>query len=1090
MEIELGRGAVNSLRKLSVIRYLTYAALTLLLSLGAAPRSSAAQESSPDWKTITDKLNAITMIPLTDWKIHPADGGQYEAPHVDDSAWLAYTAKTQWTTGSVWLRRWIELPELLNGYDIKGAKLVLRWSIGGESTVLLTAYVNGIQVGVGEDEGSLTIVPSAQPGAKLLLALRVQVLPGRSSVQRAQIEITPAAGRPDPKFLLDECESAQNIIDAFPGQKAERSAYVQAALGAIHWDALKSGDQGAFDDSLRAAQQKLEPLRPWLKTFTIHATGNTHIDMAWLWPRSETEEAVRSTFTSVLELMQEFPNLTFTMSTAQAYQWIQEKYPDLFAQIKQRVKEGRWEPIGGMWVEPDLNMPSGEAIVRQLLLGTRYFQKNLGVKITVGWNPDSFGYNWQLPQIYKKSGMNYFVTQKLRWNDTTHFPWNLFWWESPDGSKIITYFPHDYVNQIEPLKMSRDLADFEERDHYPVMMHLYGIGDHGGGPTRSMMEEAKPWADPSAIFPKIEFGTAQSYLDTVGSEVAAGKLKLPTWDSELYLEFHRGVYTSQSETKKNNRRNETLLLESEKFSSLASLFGQEYPQAGFESAWKKLVFNEFHDILSGSGIHVVYVDATRDHREIRRFGRDARRMALDELAAHANTSGAGEPVIVFNPLSWTRTDVAEAEVQFPHPVKDVEVRGASGKPMLSEVTWRDAATNRLRVRFIAEDVPSIGYEVFHVVPVEHAPRLVSPLVAKGFTLENEFVRVTVDPKTGCMTSLVDTIHNLNVLAPGACGNLLQTFVDKPKQWDAWNIDADYVNHELHTMQLEEVKLIESGPVRAVIRVVKKFQHSTFTQDITMYPHVPRVDVRMSADWHEQHILLKAAFPVAAKSDWATFEIPYGTIERPTTRNTPAEKAKFEVPALRWGDLSDEKQGLSLLNNCKYGYDAKGNVLRLSLLRAPTWPDPTADQGFHTFTYSLYPHAGTWREADTMRQGYDLNTPFLAVATEAHPGPLPASHSFVSIEPANLAVTAIKKAEDDNSLIFRFYEFKGKRVNALLRLPPGATQAWETNLMELPEKELPITDGEIVLPTGPYSIQSVKVSFRMPGEEPGASSTGK
>lgn len=1060
----------------AIVRNIIRAAIACALFFVAPLKMTAAQQSAPDWKTIVGQLNSISIIPLTDWKIHSADGGRWEAPDADDSGWQAYTAKTEWTAGSMWLRRWIELPERLNGYDIKGARLELRWSIGGESTVLLTAYVNGTQVGVGEDEGLLSIVPSAQPGGKILLALKIQVLPGHSSVQQAQIELTPAPGRPDPKFLLDECEAAQNIIGAFPDQQAERSAYIQAALGAVKWDALKTGDQTAFDDSLRAAQEKLEPLRPWLKTFTIHAAGNTHIDMAWLWPLSETEEAVRSTFTSALELMQEYPNLTFTMSTAQAYAWIQEKYPDLFAQIQERVKEGRWEPIGGMWVEPDLNMPSGEAIVRQILLGKRYFQKNLGVDITVGWNPDSFGYNWQLPQIYKKSGINYFVTQKLHWNDTTHFPWDLFWWESPDGSKIITYFPHDYVNQIEPLKMSRDLADFETRDHYPMMMHLFGIGDHGGGPTRSMMDEAKPWADPNAIFPKIEFGKAQPYLEQVGADVAAGKVKLPTWDSELYLEFHRGVYTSQSETKKNNRHNETLLEESEKFSSLASLFGHEYPQAGFESAWKKLVFNEFHDILSGSGIHVVYVDATRDHEEVRRFGRDARRSALEELTAHANTEGAGVPVIVFNPLSWRRTDVVEAEVQFPRPVKDVEVLSAAGRQMLSEVTWTDAATNRLRVRFIAEGVPSIGYEVFHVVPVERAPRMASPLTAKGFTLENEFVRAAVDPKTGCMTSLVDKMHKLDLLAPNACGNLLQTFVDKPKQWDAWNIDPDYEDHKWDLTQPEEVKLVESGPVRAVIRVVKKFQHSTFTQDITMYPHVPRVDVRMSADWHEQHIMLKVAFPIAAQSDSATFEIPYGTIERPTTRNTPEEKAKFEVPALRWGDLSDAKQGMSLLNDSKYGYDAKGNVLRLTLLRSPTWPDPVADQGYHTFNYSLYPHPGTWKDGDTMRQGYELNAHLIAVAAAAHAGPLPASYSFVSIEPENLAVTAIKKTEDDNGLIFRFYEFAGKQVNARLRLPAGAIQAWETNLMEAPEKELPIANGEVVLPTGPYSIQSVKIDF--------------
>ena len=495
------------------------------------------------------------------------------------------------------------------------------------------------------------------------------------------------------------------------------------------------------------------------------------------------------------------------------------------------------------------------------------------------------------------------------------------------------------------------------------------------------------------------------------------------------------------------------------------------------AAWKKVLFNQFHDVMAGSGIHPVYVDATRDHEEVRRIGNEALAGALAELADRADTSGEGVPVVIFNPLNWTRTEGVEVEVQFPKPVTGIEVIGAGGKPAFAEIVAQDAATHRVRVRFVAEEVPGIGFLVFRLFPAASGlRRLASPLVARGDTLENEFVRVRVDQKTGCIVSLFEKLHQRELIAPSGCGNLLQAFVDKPKEWDAWNIDADFENQKWDLLDAQEVKLIESGPVRAVIRVVKKFQSSTFTQDITLYAGVARVDVRMSADWHERHILLKVAFPVAVESDFATFEIPYGTIQRPTTRRTPDERAQFEVPALRWADISNEREGLSLLNDSKYGYDAKGNVLRLSLLRSPVWPDPEADQGLHEFTYSLYPHALFWGDADTMHQGYELNTPLLAVVTTAHPGSLGPSHFFAGLAEDNLALTAIKEAEDGAGLIFRFYEFAGKKADAHLQLPPGATQAWETNLMEVVQRELPLQNSEVDLPVGPYEIKTIKVKF--------------
>jgi len=365
----------------------------------------------------------------------------------------------------------------------------------------------------------------------------------------------------------------------------------------------------------------------------------------------------------------------------------------------------------------------------------------------------------------------------------------------------------------------------------------------------------------------------------------------------------------------------------------------------------------------------------------------------------------------------------------------------------------------------------------------------STLQATPDTLENEFVRVKIDPRTGCMTSLFDKRHNQEALAPAetdtggpkdrVCGNLLQAFVDKPKRWDAWNIDADFEQQHWDLDQADEVKLLESGPLRAVIRIKKHFQNSTFIQDVTLYPASPRVDVNMQVEWHEKHVLLKVAFPLSAHSDKATYEIPYGTVERPTTRNTPAEKAQFEVPAMRWADISDGKHGLSLLNNCKYGYDAKGNVLRLSLLRSPEWPDPHADEGHHEFTYSLYPHEGGWREALTVRQGYELNYKLLDMQSEKHDGALPAEHAFIEVKAENVVLTAMKKAEDDDSVILRFYEWAGRETDVKIQLPPGAESAQDADLMERPIGELALQGDAVTVHTKPYEIKTVKVRFSLP-----------
>jgi alpha-mannosidase len=753
-----------------------------------------------------------------------------------------------------------------------------------------------------------------------------------------------------------------------------------------------------------------------------------------------------------------------------------------------------------MWIEPDLNMPDGESQVRSLLLGKRFFQKQYGVDVRIGWNPDSFGYNWQLPQIYKRSGVDYFVTQKMTWNDTNQLPFKLFWWESPDGSKVLTYFPHDYANDnLNPVRLTADLAQARQRaPGMEEMMDLYGIGDHGGGPTRAILDEGEHWERPDAIMPKMQFGLAQPFFTHAEQNLAAdstewnyasiakgyrfpqpeqGKIAIPTWKDEMYLEFHRGVFTTQADHKRNMRESEEQALNAEKYASFAWLDGDAYPNAQLTDAWKKITFNDFHDLAAGSGIGIIYKEAQDDFDQVRRATNEISAKALDTLAARVNTRGAGEvPVLVFNPLAWPRSGVVPVDVQLPEAsANGVSVMDAHGRALPAAVLSSDAKTNSYKLLVDVKNVPSMGYEVLHVTA--GAKPFVSDLKASGTTMENAALRVVVDPATGCITSLFDKSANFESLAKDACGNQLQTFKDTPKDYDAWNIDPGTLDHMTPIETVDSVALVEKGPMRAIIRVSRTWQSSKFVQDITLYAGADTVHVVNDIDWHETHVLLKAAFPLAASGPMATYEIPYGSIQRPTTRNNTWEQARFEVPAMRWADLGDSEHGFSLINESKYGYDAKDNVLRLSLLRSPTWPDAEADRGHHHFGYALYPHAGSWKQARTERAGYEYNYHLQAMQVESHTGTLPAEHSYLSVAPENVVLTAVKKAEDDNGLIFRVFEWAGKSSEVTFTASPGATAATETDLMEKTiGPPLALSDDKVKIPIHPYEILSLRVDY--------------
>ena len=1058
---------------------------------------------SPAEQATLDRLNALQNLPDGPWRFHAGDVAHGESPALDDSGWQTMSAKSKAGKEAVWYRRTIEIPADLHGYDLTGVDVSFRFRAYANGPMPEILYFNGRRVALGDDLEQIELFQNAKPGEKVLVAVKLLPTVDEKTFDHVEMKITFAPSRPNPETLREELVSASYLVPTLaPGSTADAQT-LRNSIAAVDLKALDRKEQASFDRSLKKAQTSLESLRPLLQTATFHLTGNSHIDAAWLWPWTETVDVVKRTFGTAAQLMNEYPTYTYTQSAAVYSQWVADKYPTMNEQIKQRIAEGRWELVGGMWLEPDLNMPDGESLVRQLLIGQSTFQKLYGKTTRIGWNPDSFGYNWQLPQIYKRSGIDYFVTQKMTWNDTNQLPFKLFWWQSPDGSKVLSYFPHDYANDnLDPVRLSRDMVTTRERSPgMTEMMDLYGVGDHGGGPTRAMLDQGLEWMQPDKVIPKEQFGTAQPFFSKVEAQVApdsptwnyvslakgnatlpapsAGQISIPTWNDELYFEYHRGVMTTQADHKRNMRDSEEWVLNAEKYASLAWLGGQSYPATRLTDAWKHVLFNQFHDLAAGSGIGIIYKEAQKDYDQVRWSTDEITEASLKQVAAGVDTrTKEGVPVLVVNPLVWQRSGLAEVSVQMPTGSgEDVTVYDGKNHVVPSQVLSSDPRTHSHKLLIEPDAVPSMGYQVLHAVDGKHA--FPTDLKSTGNTIENAALRITVDPQTGCITSLFDKKSNFETLQQGGCGNELQAFKDTPKDYDAWNIDPgtlDVAPTVLHTV--DAVKLVEQGPLRSVIRVTRSWQSSKFAQDIILYAGADHAVVANDIDWHETHVLLKASFPLAAAGPMATYEIPYGTIERPTTRNNSFEKAKFEVPAMRWADLGDGAHGFSLINNSKYGYDAVGNQLRLTLLRSPTWPDPDADRERHHFSYALYPHAGTWQAAATVQHGYNFNYALKAMQVEAHAGERKPEASFASVESSNVVVTAIKKAEDSDALIVRFYEGAGKSGNVTFTVPAGATGASVVNLMEKPEgTTLSVREDKVSVPVTPFQIQTVRINYK-------------
>ena len=809
-------------------------------------------------------------------------------------------------------------------------------------------------------------------------------------------------------------------------------------------------------------QERLGAVLPDPEAGRVFLTGHTHIDTAWLWTLEETIRKTARTFATACRLMERYPDFRFSCSQAQLYEYMRLYFPELYEEVRGWVKSGRWECTGAMWVESDCNVPAGESLIRQVLYGTRFFEQEFGLHPRTCWLPDVFGYPASLPGILKGSGVDYFMTCKLHWQARNPFPAHLFWWEGVDGSRLLAHIPRlrDYYNGTpdgDGLVFAWE--HFLQKGIYPEVMLPFGFGDGGGGVTEEMLESAQRLAAFPGL-PASRQGVEEDYF----TDVQQAAPELPVWVGELYLETHRGTYTTQAAMKRANRKNELLLREAELFGLAANRDGAGIDLDPLRVAWRNLLLLQFHDILPGSSIAEVYQGARLGYAAIAASADQVRSEALAVLAPPANL----EQLVVFNSLSWERSDIVTTVVAgLAEGAEALAVRDEQGTCVPVQVLVRQP--DGLKIAFVPPSIPACGFAAFRLCQDDGLTQ--TSLRAEPEVMENRFFRLELNAQ-GEITRLFDKRAGRETIPQGAMANSLQLFQDGPEREAAWNVHATFAKRSYAWDANPRVTVMETGPVRASVRVEKTYRQSRIVQDIILYDQLPRIDFVSHCDWQERQVMLKAAFPLEVRSMSAAFEVQYGVAERATHRNTSWEQEKFEVCAHRWADLSEGNYGVSLLNDCKYGYDVEGNMLRLTLLRGAEYPDPQADRGEHDFTYSLFPHQGDWRQGETVRAAASLNQPLVGTIGAAPAG---GSRSYFSLDgPAIL--DAVKPAEDGRGWILRFYEANGGRGMVTLRSHWAVQQVTACNHIE--------EDGEVVSCSAdgfsftvmPFQIRTFRLEF--------------
>lgn len=790
--------------------------------------------------------------------------------------------------------------------------------------------------------------------------------------------------------------------------------------------------------------------------------GHTHIDVAWLWTVAQTREKVARSFSTVLKYMDEYPEYKFMSSQPALYQFLKERYPETYEKIKERVKEGRWEPEGGMWVEADCNLTSGESLVRQFLYGKKFFKDEFGIDSRILWLPDVFGYSGALPQIMKKSGIKYFMTTKLAWNQINKVPYDTMMWRGIDGSEIFTHlittlgvgqseadFFTTYNGMLHPDAILGGWHRYQNKDINNDILIAFGYGDGGGGPTREMLETSKRMEKGIRGIPKVRQEFAGNYFEELEERVEGNK-SLPVWEGELYFEYHRGTYTSMGRNKRSNRRCEQLLMDAELLEVLTGTSDKEE----MDKIWRTVLLNQFHDILPGSSIAEVYEVTKKEYAEI-----ESRLAEMIAEKLNLLMDGGQDKISVFNTLGFDRNDVVSLGDCHAAALTD-----ESGKIYPVQETAQGA------VAYIT-DIPAKGGKTLQLLDTvkEEASRI--QITENG--IETPFYRISID-ENGLFTSIYDKECDREVLKAGEKGNLLRMYEDKPMHYDCWDIDMYYSEKYWDAEKADKIQWTEEGPVRATLEIQRTISNSVIKQKIHFYADSRRIDFSTWVDWKEHQHLLKVHFPVNIHSDEATFEVQFGNLKRKIHGNTSWDEARFESCGQKWMDISEGHYGVSLLNDCKYGYSAKDSNIALTLIKSGIEPNKTADQEEHVFTYALYPHKEMWSAAGTVQEAYKLNQPAYATKGELKN----TGKSFISTDKDNIIIETVKPAENGDGMIVRLYDCENSLTKATLTFAEGMLESVEEcNLMEEKEADIEACGNSFTVSVKPYEIKTYRVRLK-------------
>ncbi|HOO55794.1 MAG TPA: glycoside hydrolase family 38 C-terminal domain-containing protein [bacterium] len=1064
---------MNTISKLISITGLLCLSLLVILCSGSIVKAQGDGDAYKEVLTTLKNSAKDHNDPISRWRYRKSCDDRCLDPDLKGPKWSGANWGTIWNDMAgkwVYFKKEYEVPEKVAGREIAGSYAYLFIECEDDAYV----YVNGKEIGTIHRNGEVPLTNNAQPGDILKITMKIKSkydlgLFRKSYVRYSKLDVL----RNRTNDFIAQLESISSFMD-YIKDRDKALKLINKAASLIDIDAYMNQQDDKYFASLDKTRDVLSELAPYFNDFDIYLVGYSHIDLAWLWPWSEGEEVTKNTSNTVMQLMEEYPNFVYCQTQAHGYKWMEDDYPEVFEKIKEWYKTGRWEINGGTWSEHDSNIPGGEGFARQFLYGKRYFRDKFGKDVIVGWTPDSFGYNWNLPQFLKKSGMIGFLTQKIGWNDTTRFPYNLFWWEGPDGSRILTYFPvGGYGESVDGPTMLNQLKTVMSRHKVKEHLVIFGIGDHGGGVTRGHLERAKA-LESNPAYPEIHYTTSEDYFKHLHEIEQKPEYEFPVWDDELYLEYHRGTYTTQSDAKKSNRLGEILMENAEKFASVARDYGMDYPADTIFNGWYWILLNHMHDIIPGSGIRQVYEDAERDYAKSFRYGRTVLNEAMNTISSDIDTSGPGVPLVMYNPLSWKRDGIVEAPI--PGLTSSAAVIGPDGKNIPCQIVENGNETNIL---FVARDVPAVGYAVYHIIPASEnngAPD--TKLSIKSGEIENEFIKVVFDVKSGLLKSVLDKrYNNREILDQNFPSNQIQVFDDTPVSNDAWNIK---LGEEKRLDRYGDAEIVENGPVRVTAKITYRVGISTFHQYVSLVEGMPFVYGRIVADWQERHNMAKLKFGFNFKNDEVWYNIPYAAISRKSVPVTLAEKAKTEHCGQKWVDYSekDGSFGVTIVNEAKYGYDAKDNVIRMSLLRSPTSPDPLADRGSHDIKYALGPHKGDWRSGDAPKKGYEYNYPLIPLITTAHNGHHPSSLSFYSASPENVALTVVKKSEDDDNVVIRLVELEGRDgITATVNLPFAPASIEEVNLIEdKMDNGNPgsVSGKTLTVPLGRHEIKTIKL----------------